>query len=114
MDKVMEQILAEEATAPNQFEYRLALMAESDNSLEGYITAWNMSKDTLMKNNHFQRALDFVRQHPSRINYLRGYTFCRDIGKTEVASELGTEMRSRYPIVSAINILAIRLTGLFR
>lgn len=112
--KDIEQLLAEGATAPNQQEYRLAVMADADASLSGYITAWYMSSDVLMKNWHFQRAVEVTRHNPTRRNYSRAYLFCRDIGKEETAGQLLDEMKERYPLFCSVQALSLKMAALFR
>ena len=114
MEKAIEQILEEGLTAPHQQESRLAIMADADASLGGYIAAYGLSDDALMKHRHFQMAIEVARQNPTRMNYSRAYLFCKDIGKDEMAEQLLNEMWEKYPIYSIFNTLPLRMAGLIR
>lgn len=113
MDKTIEQILEEWAMESYQEEYRLAEMADTNGSIGAYITAYDISNDVFMKNYYFQRAVEVARQNSTRNNYSVGYLFCKDIGREEMAEELLTEMWERYPIFTALQILPLKIAGLF-
>lgn len=113
-DAAIERILAEDATGPHQQEYRLAIMADTDDSVGGYITAWNMSQDPVVKNRYFQRILEITRKNPTRTNYSKAYLFCRDAGKNEVAEQLLNEMSERYPLFSKIQVTPLKMASLFK
>jgi len=114
MDKAIEQILAEDATAPNQREYRLAVIADTDTSIDGYVAAWNMSNDSFMKNYHFQKALEVTKANPTIMNYSKAYLFCTDIGKDAVAAQLLIQMAEQYPIFSHVHKLPLKIAALIR
>lgn len=114
MDKGLEKIATAGTTGPCQREYRLSVIAKTDNSLSGYIAAWDWSTDIIMKNYYFQRALEITRQLPTRMNYSKSYLFCTDIGKDEVANQLLVELKEKYPVFSCFHTFALKVAGFIK
>lgn len=96
----------EEFSEPSS-RYRLTLMAEERDSVEGYIVAWGLSSDAIQRHYFFQRAIQKVRDRPTRMGYSRAYLFSMDIGSAEVAQEMLEEFEERYPFFFMIYFLPL-------
>lgn len=103
----------EEAFSPHMHEYRLAIMAESSNSVEGYVAAHKMSDDQFMKSYYASKAVSLVRENPGMMNYSKCILFCKDIGRHETAKALFEEMVKKHPLLGRINYLPLKIAARF-
>lgn len=109
--KTIEQ-LAQEKGANLSEEYgKLVETVEDEDSVIGYITAWHMSENPLMKGRFFQNMLDTLTRRNRIEDYSSAIIFCRAIGEDNYVNKLLSDMIEAHPVLGRINYLPVLIAS---